>query len=182
MQGLWIYPEDTEVLGVACKSLLKALKPHYQKIALFSPIDGGCDGFLGCEGLNPLEFHSAIDKQKALELASAAQEELLFETILKRYDGLQTTHDFVISLGYAPDFFLNALLDLNTTLAKHLNAPVVAVAQTSLERLKAMHSHILKKEAPFAVGLFVGEMHEKPNFLSASFCKQQCELEADLMN
>ncbi|GAA7260676.1 hypothetical protein ID0476_07780 [Helicobacter pylori] len=38
MQGLWIYPEDTEVLGVACKSLLKALQSHYQKIALFSPI------------------------------------------------------------------------------------------------------------------------------------------------
>ncbi len=90
------------------------------------------------------------------------------------------THDFVINLGYAPKFFLNALLDLNTTLAKHLNAPVVAVAQTSLERLKAMHSHILKKEAPFAVGLFVGEMHEKPDFLSASLCKQ-CELEADLI-
>ncbi len=90
------------------------------------------------------------------------------------------THDFVISLGYAPKFFLNALLDLNTILAKHLNATVVAVAQTSLERLKAMHSHILKKEAPFAVGLFAGEMHEKPNFLSASLCKQ-CELEADLI-
>ncbi|WP_212790463.1 phosphate acetyltransferase [Helicobacter pylori] len=183
MRSLWIYPEDTEVLGVACKSLLKALQPHYQKIALFSPIrpyDGGCEGFLGCEGLSPLEFHSAIDKQKALELASAAQEELLFETILKRYDELQTTHDFVINLGYAPKFFLNTLLDLNTTLAKHLNAPVVAVAQTSLERLKAMHSHILKKEAPFAVGLFVGEMHEKPDFLSASLCKQ-CELEADLI-
>ncbi len=63
MQGLWIYPEDTEVLGVACKSLLKALKPRYQKIALFSPIDGGCEG-LGenysalresvCEGLENL--------------------------------------------------------------------------------------------------------------------------------
>ncbi len=184
MQGLWIYPEDTEVLGVACKSLLKALKPHYQKIALFSPIrpyDGGCEGFLGCYGLNSLEFHSAIDKQKALELVSTDQEELLFETILKRYDELQTTHDFVINLGYSPKFFLNALLDLNTTLAKHLNAPVVAVAQTSLEYLKAMHSHILKKEAPFAVGLFAGEMLEKPNFLSASLCKQQCELEADLI-
>ncbi|PUD01003.1 phosphotransacetylase [Helicobacter pylori] len=181
MQSLWIYPEDTEVLGVACKSLLKALKPHYQKIALFSPIDGGCEGFWERYGLNPLEFHSAIDKQKALELVSAAQEELLFETILKRYDELQTTHDFVISLGYAPKFFLNALLDLNTILAKHLNAPMVAVAQTSLEYLKAMHSHILKKEAPFAVGLFLGEMHEKPNFLSASLCKQQCELEADLI-
>ncbi|MGL2501350.1 phosphate acetyltransferase, partial [Helicobacter pylori] len=69
MQGLWIYPEDTEVLGVACKSLLKALKPRYQKIALFSPIDGGCEGLEECEGLNSLEFHSAIDKQKALELA-----------------------------------------------------------------------------------------------------------------
>ncbi|WRD70836.1 acetate/propionate family kinase [Helicobacter pylori] len=184
MQGLWIYPEDTEVLGVACKSLLKALKPRYQKIALFSPIrpyDGGCEGFLGCYGLNPLEFHSAIDKQKALELVSAAQEELLFEKILKKYDELQTTHDFVINLGYAPKFFLNALLDLNTTLAKHLNAPIVAVAQTSLEYLKAMHSHILKKEAPFAVGLFAGEMLEKPNFLSASLCKQRCELEADLI-
>ncbi len=184
MQGLWIYPEDTEVLGVACKSLLKALQPRYQKIALFSPIrpyDGGCEGFLGHYGLNPLEFHSAIDKQKALELASAAQEELLFETILKRYDELQTTHDFVINLGYAPKFFLNALLDLNTTLAKHLNAPIVAVAQTSLEYLKAMHSHILKKEAPFAVGLLAGEMLEKPNFLSASLCKQRCELEADLI-
>ncbi len=179
MQSLWIYPEDTEVLGAACKSLLKALKPHYQKIALFSPISGGCEGFLGCESLSPLELHSAIDKQKALELASAAQEELLFETILKRYDELQTTHDFVINLGYAPKFFLNALLDLNTILAKHLNAPIVAVAQTSLERLKAMHSHILKKEAPFAVGLFVGKMLEKPDFLSASLCKQ-CELEADL--
>ncbi len=82
MQGLWIYPEDTEVLGVACKSLLKALKLRYQKIALFSPIDGGC------EGLSPLELHSTIDKQKALELVSTAQEELLFETILKRYDEL----------------------------------------------------------------------------------------------
>ncbi len=140
---------------------------------------GGCEGFLGCEGLSPLEFHSAIDKQKALELASAAQEKLLFEKILKKYDELQTTHDFVINLGYAPDFFLNALLDLNTTLAKHLNAPVVAVVQTSLEYLKAMHSHILKKEAPFAVGLFAGEMLEKPNFLSASLCKG--ELEADLI-
>ncbi|GAA9999077.1 hypothetical protein VN1070_09490 [Helicobacter pylori] len=178
MRSLWIYPEDTEVLGVACKSLLKALKPRYQKIALFSPIrpyDGGC------EGLSPLEFYSAIDKQKALELVNAAQEKLLFEKILKKYDELQTTHDFVINLGYAPKFFLNALLDLNTILAKHLNAPVVAVVQTSLEYLKAMHSHILKKEAPFAVGLFAGEMLEKPNFLSASFCKQRCELEADLI-
>ncbi len=184
MQSLWIYPEDTEVLGVACKSLLKALKSRYQKIALFSPIrpyDGGCEGFWERYGLNSLEFHSAIDKQKALELASAAQEKLLFEKILKKYDELQTTHDFVINLGYAPDFFLNALLDLNTTLAKHLNAPIVAVAQTSLEYLKAMHSHILKKEAPFAVGLFAGEMLEKPDFLSASFCKQQCKLEADLI-
>lgn len=109
---------------------------------------------------------------------SAAQEELLFETILKRYDELQTTHDFVVCLGYTPKFFLNALLDLNTTLAKHLNAPVVAVAQTSLERLKAMHSYIIKKEAPFAVGLFAGEMLEKPHFLSASLCKRQCALEA----
>ncbi len=181
MQSLWIYPEDTEVLGVACKSLLKALTPRYQKIALFSPISGGCEGFGECEGLSSLEFHSAIDKQKALELVSVAQEELLFETILKRYDELQSTHDFVINLGYAPKFFLNALLDLNTILAKHLNAPVVAVAQTSLEYLKAMHSHILKKEAPFAVGLFAGEMLEKPDFLSASLCKQQCELEADLI-
>ncbi len=57
----------------------------------------------------------------------------------------------------------------------------MAVVQTSLEYLKAMHFHILKKEAPFAVGLFAGEMHEKPNFLSASLCKQQCELEADLI-
>lgn len=83
MQSLWIYPEDTEVLGAACKSLLKALKPRYQKIALFSPIDGGCESFLGYESLNPLEFHSAIDKQKALELVSTAQEELLF--YLKRF-------------------------------------------------------------------------------------------------
>ncbi|GAA7004536.1 hypothetical protein ID0148_01020 [Helicobacter pylori] len=181
MQSLWIYPEDTEVLGVACKSLLKALKSRYQKIALFSPISGGCEGFEECEGLNSLEFHSAIDKQKALELVSAAQEELLFETILKRYDELQSVHDFVVCLGYAPKFFLNALLDLNTTLAKHLNAPVVAVAQTSLESLKAMHSHILKKEAPFAVGLFAGEMLEKPHFLSASLCKQQCALEASVI-
>ncbi|WRF68736.1 hypothetical protein FNE34_04170 [Helicobacter pylori] len=181
MQSLWIYPEDTEVLGVACKSLLKVLKPRYQKIALFSPIDGGREGFWECYGLNSLEFHSAIDKQKALELVSAAQEELLFETILKRYDELQTTHDFVVCLGYTPKFFLNALLDLNTILAKHLNAPVVAVAQTSLEYLKAMHSHILKKEAPFAVGLFAGEMLEKPHFLSASLCKQQCELEASVI-
>ncbi|GAA8111692.1 phosphate acetyltransferase [Helicobacter pylori] len=181
MQGLWIYPEDTEVLGVACKSLLKALTPHYQKIALFSPVDGGCEDLEECESLNSLEFHSAINKQKALELVGAAQEELLFETILKRYDELQTTHDFVINLGYAPKFFLNALLDLNTILAKHLNAPIVAVAQTSLERLKVMHFHAVKKQAPFAVGLFVGEMLEKPNFLSASLCKQQCELEADLI-
>ncbi len=148
---------------------------------MFSPIDGGREGFWERYGLNPLEFHSAIDKQKALELASAAQEELLFETILKRYDGLQSTHDFVINLGYAPKFFLNALLDLNTILAKHLNAPVVAVAQTSLEYLKAMHFHVVKKEAPFALGLFVGEMPKKPHFLSASLCKQQCTLEADLI-
>ncbi|WQX77567.1 phosphate acetyltransferase [Helicobacter pylori] len=181
IQSLWIYPEDTEVLGVACKSLLKALKSRYQKIALFSPISGGCEGLEECESLNPLEFHSAIDKQKALELVSAAQEELLFETILKRYDELQSVHDFVINLGYAPKFFLNALLDLNTILAKHLNAPIVAVAQTSLEYLKAMHSHILKKEAPFALGLFAGETLEKPHFLSASLCKQQCALEASVI-
>lgn len=181
MQSLWIYPENTEVLGVACKSLLKALKPRYQKIALFSPINGGREGFGECYGLNSLEFHSAIDKQKALELVSTAQEELLFETILKRYDELQSVHDFVVCLGYTPKFFLNALLDLNTTLAKHLNAPVVAVAQTSLEYLKAMHSHIIKKEAPFAVGLFAGEMLEKPHFLSASLCKQQCALEASVI-
>ncbi len=175
MQGLWIYPEDNEVLGVACKSLLKALKSRYQKIALFSPIDGGCDGFWERYGLNSLEFHSTIDKQKALELVSAAQEELLFETILKHYDELQSVHDFVVCLGYTPKFFLNALLDLNTILAKHLNAPIVAVAQTSLEYLKAMHSHILKKEAPFAVGLFASEMPEKPNFLSASLYKGELE-------
>ncbi|OOP97608.1 hypothetical protein B0X43_07350 [Helicobacter pylori] len=96
----WIYPEDTEVLGVACKSLLKVLKPRYQKIALFSPINGGC------EGLNSLEFHSTIDKQKALELVSVAQEELLFETILKRYDELQSTHDFVINLRVCTEVFL----------------------------------------------------------------------------
>ncbi len=184
-QSLWIYPENTEVLGAACKSLLKALKPRYQKIALFSPISGGCEGFGECEGLNSLEFHSTIDKQKALELVSAAQEELLeellFETIIKRYDELQTTHDFIINLGYTPKFFLNALLDLNTILAKHLNAPMVAVAQTSLEYLKAMHSHIIKKEAPFAIGLFAGETLEKPHFLSAPLCKQQCALEADLI-
>ncbi len=142
---------------------------------MFSPIDGGCEGFWERYGLNPLEFHSAIDKQKALELVSTTQEELLFETIIKRYDELQTTHDFVINLGYAPKFFLNALLDLNTTLAKHLNAPIVAVAQTSLESLKAMHSHILKKEAPFAVGLLTGEMLEKTTFfervsLQATMC------------
>ncbi len=83
--------------------------------------------------------------------------------------------------GYAPKFFLNALLDLNIILAKHLNAPIVAVAQTSLEYLKAMHFHILKKEAPFAVGLFAGEMPEKPHFLSASLCKQRCELEAGVV-
>ncbi len=51
MQGLWIYPEDTEVLGVACKSLLKVLKPRYQKIALFLPIDGVCEGFLGINSM-----------------------------------------------------------------------------------------------------------------------------------
>ncbi|GAA7920693.1 hypothetical protein COL4_13010 [Helicobacter pylori] len=87
----------------------------------------------------------------------------------------------MVCLGYTPKFFLNALLDLNTILAKHLNAPMVAVAQTSLEYLKAMHSHILKKEAPFAVGLFAGETLEKPHFLSASLCKQQCALEASVI-
>ncbi|WP_033752162.1 phosphate acetyltransferase [Helicobacter pylori] len=181
MQSLWIYPENTEALKIACKSLLKALKPRYQKIALFSPISGECESLGECEGLKSLELHSAIDKQKALELVSATQEELLFETVLKRYDEIQSVHDFVIGLGYAPDFFLNTLLDLNTTLAKHLNAPIVAVAQTSLEYLKAMHSHVIKKEAPFALGLLTGETLEKPHFLSASLCKQQCELEADLI-
>ncbi len=57
----------------------------------------------------------------------------------------------------------------------------MAVVQTSLEYLKAMHSHILKKEAPFAVGLFLGETLEKPDFLSASLCKQQCTLEASVI-
>lgn len=156
MQGLWIYPEDNEVLGVACKSLLKALKSRYQKIALFSPIDGGCDGLEECEGLNPLEFHSAIDKQKALELVSTAQEELLFETILKRYDELQSVHDFVVCLGYTPKFFLNALLDLNTILAKHLNAPIVAVAQTSLEYLKAIVFSYPQKRSPFRCRVIFG--------------------------
>ncbi|GAA8939062.1 hypothetical protein SLK260_13940 [Helicobacter pylori] len=81
-----------------------------------------------------------------------------FETILKRYDELQSVHDFVVCLGYVPKFFLNALLDLNTTLAKHLNAPVVAVAQTSLEYLKAMHSHILypQKRSPFRCRVICG--------------------------
>ncbi|GAA9710681.1 hypothetical protein VN0017_14090 [Helicobacter pylori] len=148
---------------------------------MFSPISGGCEGLEECESLNSLEFHSTIDKQKALELVSTTQEELLFETILKRYDELQSVHDFVVCLRYTPKFFLNALLDLNTTLAKHLNAPVVAVVQTSLEYLKAMHSHIIKKEAPFAVGLFAGEILEKPHFLSTSLCKQQCELEASVV-
>ncbi len=142
----------------------KATLSKNRLVFAHSPIDGGREGFWERYGLNSLEFHSAIDKQKALELVSAAQEELLFETILKRYDELQTTHDFVVCLGYTPKFFLNALLDLNTILAKHLNAPIVAVAQTSLESLKAMHSHILKKEAPFAVGLLTGEMLEKTTF------------------
>ncbi len=87
-------------------------------------------------------------------------------------------HDFVINLGYAPKFFLNDLLDLNTILAKHLNAPMVAVVQTSLDHLKAMHSYIIKKEAPFALGLFAGEMLEKPDFLSASLCKGELEASA----
>ncbi|MCQ2840126.1 hypothetical protein JT241_04530 [Helicobacter pylori] len=81
MQSLWIYPENAEVLEIACKSLLKALKPRYQKIALFSPIDGVREGFWERYGLNSLEFYGAIDKQKALELVSTAQEELLFETM-----------------------------------------------------------------------------------------------------
>ncbi|GAA7573472.1 hypothetical protein MMM141_13520 [Helicobacter pylori] len=51
---------------------------------MFSPIDGGCEGLWERYGLNPLEFHSTIDKQKALELVNTAQEELLFETILKQ--------------------------------------------------------------------------------------------------
>ncbi len=89
MQGLWIYPEDMEVLGVACKSLLKALKSRCQKIALFSPIDGGCEGFGECEGLSSLEFHSAIDKQKALELVSTAQEEYY----LKRFSNAMMNYN-----------------------------------------------------------------------------------------
>ncbi len=56
MQSLWIYPEDTEVLGAACKSLLKALKSRYQKIALFSPINGGCEGFGGVLWLEPFRI------------------------------------------------------------------------------------------------------------------------------
>ncbi len=44
-----------------------------------------------------------------------------------------------------------------------------------------MHSHAIQKEAPFAIGLFAGEMLEKPHFLSASLCKQQCELEASVI-
>ncbi|WRF09416.1 hypothetical protein KVF03_04195 [Helicobacter pylori] len=63
-QGLWIYPEDTEVLGVACKSLLKALKPRYQKIALFSPIDGGCEGFLGALWLELYFLSASLCKQQ----------------------------------------------------------------------------------------------------------------------
>ncbi len=159
MQSLWIYPEDTEVLGVACKSLLKALQPRYQKIALFSPIrpyDGGREGFWECYGLNPLEFHSAIDKQKALELVGAAQEELLFETILKRYDELQTTHDFVINLGYAPKFFLNALLDLNTTLAKHLNAPICGCRANEFGIFESHAFSRYQKRSPFRCGVICG--------------------------
>lgn len=49
---------------------------------------GGVRVFGSAMALNSLEFHSTIGKQKALELASVAQEELLFETILKRYDEL----------------------------------------------------------------------------------------------
>ncbi|WP_367984322.1 phosphate acetyltransferase [Helicobacter acinonychis] len=170
MQSLWIYPENTEALKIACESLLKALKPRYRSMALFAPI-------MDKEIFS--KMHSAMDKDKALELVSASREKLLFENILKKYDEIQSMHDFVICLGHVPDFFLNALLDLNTTLAKHLNAPIVAVAQTSLEYLKAMHSHAIKKEAPFALGLLTGEMLEKPDFLSASLCKGA--LEADLI-
>lgn len=150
MQSLWIYPEDTEVLGVACKSLLKVLKPHYQKIALFSPISGGC------EGLNSLEFHSAIDKQKALELASAAQEELLFETILKRYDELQSTHDFVISLGYAPKFFLNALLDLNTIFSQAFKRSCGGCCANEFGIFESHAFSYSQKRSPFRCGVIFG--------------------------
>ncbi len=64
MQSLWIYPEDTEVLGVACKSLLKALKPRYQKIALFSPIDGGREGLGECYSLNSLAYMVVLKKSR----------------------------------------------------------------------------------------------------------------------
>ncbi len=159
MQGLWIYPEDTEVLGVACKSLLKALKPRYQKIALFSPIrpyDGGCEGFLERYGLSSLEFHSAIDKQKALELASAAQEELLFETILKRYDELQTTHDFVINLGYAPKFFLNALLDLNTIISQAFKRSYCGCRANEFGIFESHAFSHSQKRSPFRCGVICG--------------------------
>ncbi|AFI06325.1 phosphate acetyltransferase [Helicobacter cetorum] len=174
MRSLWIYPESIETLEIACKTLLKALEPRYQKIALFSPINGKCEKL-------SLNIYSAIDKEKALELVSDSKEELLFESILKRYHELQATHDFVVCLGYVPKFFLNAILDLNTTLAKHLNAPIVAIAESNTQRLKAMHSSVVKKEAPFALGLLVGEMPKKPSFLSASICKERCELEAGVI-
>ncbi|AFI04744.1 phosphate acetyltransferase [Helicobacter cetorum] len=157
MQSLWIYPESLDGLNIACKALVKVLEPHYKKIALFSPIDGGC------ERLGDLNLLSAINKQEALELISKNDELRLHKIVLKRYLELTKTYDFILCLGYVPKFFLNALIDLNITLSKHLNAPILGVVQSegcnqlALERLEAMRYSALNKGAVFETGLVISD-------------------------
>ncbi|WP_104748787.1 phosphate acetyltransferase [Helicobacter cetorum] len=157
MRSLWIYPESLEGLAVACKAIVKVLEPRYKKIALFSPIDGGC------ERLGDFDLLSAVSKQEALELISTNDESYLHKIILKRYLELANTYDYVLCLGYVPKFFINALTDLNVTLSKHLNAPIVGVVQSSscnkqaFERLEAMRYSALNKGASFEAGLMISD-------------------------
>ncbi|GAA7574648.1 hypothetical protein HpBHB4_14160 [Helicobacter pylori] len=119
MQGLWIYPEDTEVLGVACKSLLKALTPRYQKIALFSPIDGGCEGFKERYGLNPFAvfdtaFHATMPSYAYMY---ALPYELYEKYQIRRYGFHGTSHHYVAKEAAE---FLNIAYEKFNAISLHL--------------------------------------------------------------
>ncbi|WP_258221930.1 acetate kinase [Helicobacter pylori] len=47
MQGLWIYPEDTEVLGAACKSLAQCANKSLEEVMKMLNHESGLKGICG---------------------------------------------------------------------------------------------------------------------------------------